>query len=96
MDCHVRLNKFVGFGSFNSIKPHAAIQMINALAIARDNEQAFMEAKYNEVVRTDDIEYQALANEIIADTIAHKVHIDRMFTELKKQYGESLRGKRRV
>ena len=60
------------------------VSLINALAIARDNEQAFMEAKYNEVVTTDDIEYQALVNEIIADTVAHKAHIEKMFAEVRK------------
>ncbi len=60
------------------------VPLINALAIARDNEQAFMEAKYNEVVKTDDIECQTLVNEIISDTVAHKGHIDKMFAELRK------------
>jgi hypothetical protein len=63
---------------------YGQVPLINALAIARDNEQAFMEAKYNEVVKTDDIEYQTLVNEIITDTIAHKGHIENMFAELRK------------
>ena len=69
----------------NAVKVRAGqLPLVNALAIARDNEQAFMEAKYNEVVKTDDTEYQTLVNEIVADTIAHKAHIDRMFAELRK------------
>lgn len=60
------------------------LKIINALAIARDNEQSFMEARYNEVVKTEDIEYLTLVKQIIQDTIAHKLQIDRMFAAIKK------------
>lgn len=69
----------------NTVKVRSGeLHVINALAIARDNEQAFMEAKYNEIVETDDIEYRTLVNEIVTDTAAHKTHIDSMFAELRK------------
>lgn len=60
------------------------LQMINALAIARDNEQAIMESRYNEVVKTEDVEYLTLVREIVEDTAGHKLEIDRMFTTIKK------------
>ncbi len=60
------------------------LQMINAFAIARDMEQSFMEARYNEAVKTEDIEYSTLVKEIIQDTIAHKLEIERMFAAIKK------------
>ncbi len=69
----------------NTVKVRTGqLQLVNAIAIARDNEQAFIEAKYNEIVRTDDVEYEALVNEIVTDTAAHKTHIDKMFAELRK------------
>ncbi len=34
--------------------------MINALAIARDSEQSIIESRYNEVVKTEDVEYLTL------------------------------------
>jgi hypothetical protein len=57
---------------------------INALSIARDIEQSLMENKYNEIVKTDDIEYQTLVKEIITETAAHKDHIDKIINEMKK------------
>lgn len=60
------------------------LQMINALAIARDNEQAIMESRYNEVVKTEDVEYLTLVKEIVEDTAGHKLRIDKMFAEIRK------------
>lgn len=60
------------------------LPIINALAIARDNEQAMMESRYNEVVKTEDIEYLTLVKEIVQDTVQHKQQIDRMFATIKK------------
>lgn len=69
----------------NTIKARSGqLQMINALAIARDNEQAIMESRYNEVVKTEDIEYITLVKEIMQDTTAHRLSIDRMMTAIKK------------
>ncbi|MDD3845360.1 MAG: hypothetical protein PHC90_03265 [Syntrophorhabdaceae bacterium] len=52
-------------------------RMANALFMARDNEQSFIESRYNEIVRTQDIEYLTLVNEIVKDTVIHKTTIDR-------------------
>ena len=69
----------------NTIKARSGqLQMINALAIARDNEQAIMESRYNEVVKTEDVEYLTLVQEIVEDTSGHKLKIDRMFVAIKK------------
>ena len=56
----------------------------NALFVARDNEQSFMEFRYNEIVKTEDVEYMTLVKEIVQDTGTHKSRID---TEIKKIKG---------
>jgi hypothetical protein len=60
------------------------LQMINALAIARDSEQAMIESRYNEIVTTQDVEYLTLVQEIVQDTTEHRLQIDRMFAAIKK------------
>lgn len=68
----------------NTAKVRAGqLNMINALAIARDNELAIMESRYNEVVKTADIEYLTLVKEIVEDTAKHKQRIDSMFAKIK-------------
>ena len=61
------------------------LTMINALSLARDNEQAFIESKYNEIVKTDDIEYMTLVKEIVKDTMAHRMEIDRKLAATRSQ-----------
>lgn len=53
------------------------LKMSGALFIARDNEQSFLESRYSEVVKTEDIEYLTLANTIVRETLNHKAVIDR-------------------
>ena len=53
------------------------LTMSGALFIARDNEQAFLESRYSEVVKTEDIEYLTLVNTIVRDTLNHKATVDR-------------------
>jgi len=48
----------------------------NALFVARDSEQSLMEYRYNEIVKTEDVEYLGLAKEIMHDTSSHKNRIE--------------------
>jgi rubrerythrin len=45
------------------------------LALARDMEQSVIEAKFNEIVKTADVEFQALMRQVVADTLTHKNRI---------------------
>lgn len=55
----------------------------NALFAARDSEQSLMENRYNEIVKTEDIEYLTLAKEIMQDTGSHKNRIDDEIKRIK-------------
>lgn len=72
-------------GTLNNMEKVKAGQFpkTNALFIARDNEQSFIESKYNEIVKTEDIEYLTLVNEIVRDTVAHKARIEREIRNTK-------------
>ncbi len=48
----------------------------NALSIARDIEQSFIEFRYSEIVKTADIEYGTLVQKIVKETAQHKIKID--------------------
>ena len=48
----------------------------NALSIARDIEQSFIEFRYSEIVKTADIEYNTLVQKIVNETAQHKIKID--------------------
>jgi len=56
----------------------------NALFIARDLEQAMIEDKYSEIVKTDDLEFKSLVQEIVNDTVSHKTRMNQKISELKK------------
>jgi len=58
----------------------------NMLFIGRDIEQSILEKQYGEIVRSNDIEFHSLINEIIGDTLAH-----REFLNDKIKEGQSLR-----
>ena len=45
------------------------------LALARDMEQSVIEARFNEIVKTADLEFQTLMRRIVADTQVHKSKI---------------------
>jgi hypothetical protein len=49
-----------------------------AILIARDIEQSFIEFRYSEILKTTDIEYNALVRKIIKETSQHKMKIDQM------------------
>ena len=57
----------------------------NMLFISRDIEQSFLESRYGEIVRSNNIEFQSLMNEILSDTLAH-----REFLNDKIKKGQSL------
>jgi rubrerythrin len=48
----------------------------NAILIARDIEQSFIEFRYGEIVKTADIEYNTLVQKIVKETTQHKIKID--------------------
>jgi len=45
------------------------------LSLARDVEQSVLEAKWNEIVKTTDAEFQVLIRAVVSETIAHKAKI---------------------
>jgi len=55
----------------------------NVLFIARDIEQSLIEAKYDEIVKTNDIEYQNLVKEIVSQTVVHKGMIEKKIAKVK-------------
>jgi hypothetical protein len=57
----------------------------NMLFISRDIEQSILEKQYGEIVRSNNIEFHSLINEIISDTLAH-----REFLNDKIKEGQSL------
>ena len=50
----------------------AGVPQMKALRLALDIEQAVIEAKFTEIVQTEDKGYQALAGEIVQDTVTHR------------------------
>jgi len=68
----------------NTVRVKAGdLKMSGALFIARDNEQSFLESRYNEVVKTEDIEYLTLVNTIVQETVNHKAAIDREILNIR-------------
>ncbi len=55
----------------------------NVLFIARDIEQSLIEARYDEIVKTNDIEYQNLVKKIVTQTLDHKGIIDKKTAKVK-------------
>ncbi len=51
--------------------------------LARDIEASLIEKSYGEIVRTKDVEYQNLINEITADTSSHKKAMEQQIHALK-------------
>lgn len=47
------------------------------LFIARSFEQGYIEDRYGEIVKTDDVEYRTLMQEVVSDTRQHKEKINR-------------------
>ncbi len=53
------------------------------LFIARDIERSLIEARYDEIVKTNDIEYQNLVKRIVSQTVVHKGMIDKKIATVK-------------
>jgi hypothetical protein len=53
------------------------------LALARDLEQSILEAKYTEIVKTEDVEYTNLVSSIVEDTVAHRKMITDRINQMK-------------
>jgi hypothetical protein len=54
---------------------------LKALHIARDIEQALIEARFTEVVQTEDRSFRALADEIVRDTAIHRRLVEKKIAE---------------
>jgi hypothetical protein len=52
--------------------------------MAKDIEQSLLESHYAEIVKTNEMEYQALMKEILSQTYEHKNAIQKKIEELKK------------
>lgn len=57
----------------------------NSLFIARDIEQSLLERKYDEIVKTSDVEYQTLAKKIVSQTLEHEELINNKIKEVIKK-----------
>jgi hypothetical protein len=55
---------------------------LKALNIARDIEQALIEARFTEVVQSEDKSFRALAAEIVRDTAIHRRLVEKKITQL--------------
>jgi len=59
----------------------AAVTELKALHLARDIEQALIEARFTEVVQTDDKRFRDLAGEIVRDTAVHRRMVENKIAE---------------
>ncbi len=59
----------------------AGVPELKALRLALDIEQAVIEAKFLEIVRTEDNGYHCLASEIVQDTVAHRRLVESKIAE---------------
>jgi rubrerythrin len=64
-----------------SVKQFTVPEM-KALHIARDIEQALIEARFTEVVQTEDKRFRALADEVTRDTAIHRRLVEKKITQL--------------
>ena len=59
----------------------SAVPELNAMRIALDIEQALIEARYAEVVKTEDRRFQELANDIVRETAVHRRMVEKKIME---------------
>jgi hypothetical protein len=59
------------------------VPAVKALHIARDLEQALIEARFTEVVQTEDKRFRALADEIVRDTAIHRRLVEKKIIQLQ-------------
>jgi hypothetical protein len=60
------------------------LPLYKALFTSRDIEQSVIENKYGEIVKTDDVEFKFLMNEVTSDT---RSHLDRLNRKIKEWSG---------
>jgi hypothetical protein len=60
-----------------------AIPPEKMLILARDMEQSILESHYAEIVKTNDVEYQALIRTILAETYEHRQILQKKIAEMK-------------
>jgi len=60
-----------------------AMPELKAMHVAWDIEQAFIETRYAEVVKTDDKRFQDLTAEIIQETAVHRRMVGKKITEMQ-------------
>jgi hypothetical protein len=60
------------------------LQGMNLLCIARDVERSLLESKPGEILKSKDLEYQNLLQEIVSQTASHKKKLDEKIEEMKK------------
>jgi len=61
----------------------SAVPELNAMHIALDIEQALIEARYAEVVKTDNRRFQELASDIVRETAVHRRLVEKKITQLQ-------------
>jgi len=59
------------------------VPAVKALHIARDLEQALIEARFTEVVQTEDKSFRALADEIVRETAIHRRLVEKKIIQLQ-------------
>ncbi len=59
----------------------AGVPELKALRLALDIEQAVIEAKFTEIVQTEDAGFRYLADEIVRDTAAHRRLVEKKIAE---------------
>ena len=55
---------------------------INALFLAHDIEQSYLESKYVEITKTEDKEFKSLTSGIYSDTVFHREYLNKKIREL--------------
>ncbi len=60
---------------------------LKALRLALDIEHAMIEAKFTEIVQTEDNGYHCLANEIVQDTVVHRRLVENKIAERQAASG---------
>jgi len=68
-----------------SVQPN--VPELKALRLALDIEQAIIEAKFTEIVQTEDTGFRSLADEIAQDTAVHRRLVETRMAELQASAG---------
>jgi len=65
----------------------AGVPELKALRLALDIEQAIIEARFTDIVQTEDPVFRSLAGEIAHDTVSHRRLVERKITERQSADG---------